>query len=85
MALVKVDLTNGSTTTLTPFSYNVLGYPFVKNDTVYYSMMYKNSDKVFALTLQDKKIYMVLKNVNGVYHPVVNSKGNLLFAANTSS
>jgi hypothetical protein len=85
MALVKVDLTNGAAETLTPFSYNVLGYPFVKNDTVYYSMMYKNSDKVFALTLKDKKIYMVVENINGVYHPVVNSKGDLLFAANTAS
>ena len=82
MALVKVDLLNGSTETLTPFSFNVLGYPFVKNDTLYYSMMYKNSDKVFALTMKDKKIYMVLKNITSVYHPVVNSKGILLFTGN---
>jgi hypothetical protein len=82
MALLKVDLSNGITEQLTPFSYNVLGYPVVKNDTVYYSMMYKNRDRIFALSLNDKKIFMVVNSLNGVYHPAVNSKGGLLFSEN---
>ena len=84
MALVKVDLMNGNVETLTPFSYNVLGYPFVKGDTVYYSMMNKSADKIFAFTLHDKKIYQLTNNLNGIYHPVVNSKGDLLFSSNTA-
>lgn len=86
MALIKVDLTTGETTTITPFSFNVLGYPFVKGDTVYYSMMDANtpSDKIFAVTLKDKKIYRLTNNVNGIYQPAVDTKGALLFSAFTA-
>ena len=86
MALVKVNLSNGETETVTPFSFNVVGFPFVKNDTVYYSAMDNNtpSDKIFAVTFQDKKIFRLTNNVNGVYQPAINSKGNLLFSAFTA-
>ncbi len=86
MALVKVDLTTGKTTTLTPFSFNVVGYPLVKGDTVYYSMSDANtpSDKIFAVTLKDRKIYRLTNNVNGIYQPAVDSKGRLLFSAFTA-
>jgi hypothetical protein len=92
MALVKVDLANGSTENLTPFSHNVMGYPFVKADTVYFSYMhdneerlvYNNADKVFAVTLSDKRIFRVTDNINGVYHPVVSTNGEMLVSAFTA-
>lgn len=86
MALVQVDLITGETTTLTPFSFNVLGYPLVKGDTVYYSSMDANtpSDKIFAVTLKDKKIYRLTNNVNGIYQPAVDFKGRLFFSAFTA-
>ncbi len=86
MALVKVDLANGETETITPFSFNVVGYPFVKGDTVYYSGMDNSSpsDKIFAVTLTDKKIYRLTNNVNGIYQPAVDTKGALLFTAFTA-
>lgn len=85
MALIKVDLTNGATENLTPFSFNVMGYPFIKGDTVYFSFMHENADKVFAVTLADRKIYQVTDNNNGVYHPVVNTRGALLLSAFNAS
>ena len=86
MALVKVDLQSGETETITPFTFNVIGYPFVKGDTVYYSAMDNNtpSDKIFAVSLKDKKIYRLTNNVNGVYQPSVDKKGNLLLSAFTA-
>ena len=84
MCLVKVDLENGETERITPFSFNVLGYPLVKGDTIYFSAMNKNSDKIFAVTMSDKKIYRVTDNINGVYHPAVNGKGRILFSAFTA-
>lgn len=84
MALVTINLATGKTNNLTPFSFNVLGYPFVKGDTVYFSAMHRNSDKVFAVTLSDKKIFQLTNNVNGVYQPVVNSKGEILLSAFTA-
>lgn len=84
MALVTVDLVNGVTETITPFSYNVVGYPFVAGDTVYYNAMQYNADKVFAVSLRNKKIYQVTNQSNGVYYPAVNEKGQLVVSAFTA-
>ncbi len=81
MALVKVDLTSGAVENLTPFSFNVIGYPVVKGDTVYFNASDENADKIFAVTLADKKIFRVTNNINGVYFPSVNGKNELLFSA----
>lgn len=84
MALVKVNLTNGITDNLTPFTYNVIGYPAVKEDTIYFTAMNGNADKIFAVTLQSKKIFGVTNNNNGVYYPAVNNKGKLMVSAFTA-
>lgn len=86
MALIKVTLDNGETELVTPFSFNVLGFPVVRNDTVYYSGMDNStpSDKIFAVTLKDNKIYKLTSNADGVYQPAVNSKGDLLVSAFTA-
>ncbi|HSN61624.1 MAG TPA: hypothetical protein VLR49_11865, partial [Ferruginibacter sp.] len=95
MALLQINLNNGVSETLTPFTYNVLGYPSVKNDTVYYSMMdnpgnekagFNNtlSDKIFALDLKSKRNFQITNNANGMYQPIVNNKGELLAGAFTA-
>jgi hypothetical protein len=84
MALVKIDLTNGETENITPFTYNLLGYPTVKGDTVLFSRMDKNADKLFAVTVSDKKIFRLTNNENAFYQPVINEKGDLFYSAYTA-
>lgn len=84
MRLLKVDLSTGVTDNLTPASFNVIGYPFVKGDTVYFTAMHNNADKTFAVDLVTKKIYQVTDNVNGVYYPAVNQKEEMLVSAVTA-
>ncbi len=84
MALIKVNLTNGETENITPFSFNVLGYPFVKGDTIYFSMMNNNADKIFAVTLSGNKIFRLTNNLNGIYSPSVNSNSEILFTSFTA-
>lgn len=81
MVLITINLTTGATYNLTPFSFNVIGYPFVKGDTVYFTAMQNNADKVFAVTLSNKKIYRLTNNINGIYHPSVNARGEVLVSA----
>ncbi len=84
MALVTIDLASGSIENLTTFSYAVLGYPCVKEGFVYFSMADgKIADRVFAVSLSDKKLFRVTQNINGVYQPAVNSKGELVFSGVT--
>jgi hypothetical protein len=84
MALVKINLTNGETDVITPFTFNVMGYPFFKNDKVYFSFMNGNADKVFCVDINTKKITRVLNNTNGVYSPVINNKNEMLVSAFTA-
>ncbi len=85
MALVKVKLANGESENITPFSFNLLGYPFIKGDTIFFSMMNNNADKIFAVTLYNNKMYRITNNTIGVYHPSVNAKGEIIFSAFTAS
>ncbi len=81
MTLVTVDLTTGESDNLTPFSYNVIGYPFVKDGIVYFSAMRGNADKICAVRLADKNLYQLTNNDLGVYHPTVNGRGELVVSA----
>lgn len=84
MGLVSVDLVTGLTENLTAFSFNLIGYPFAKGDTVYFSAMHDQSDKIFAVSLRFKNLYRLTSNLNGIYYPAVNSKNELLFSAFTA-
>lgn len=84
MALVITDLVSGKSENLTPFSYQVLGYPAVKGDTVYYTAMDGDADRVFAVSVSAKKIFRVSQHINGVYYPAVNGRGEVLVSAFTA-
>ncbi len=92
MALLKIELATGTAEELMPFAYNILGYPNVKNGMVYFSMTddyaadknLKPADRIFAVSLTDKKLYRISDNINGVYYPAVNAKNELLFSAFTA-
>ncbi len=84
MCLVKVDLVSGITQRITPLSYNVIGYPLIKGDTVFFSAMHEHSDKVFAVKTADPTIFRVTNNQNGVYHPAVNNRGEMIYSAFTA-
>jgi hypothetical protein len=84
IGLVKVDLTTGTTKYIMAPSFNVSGYPYVKGDTVYFTMMTNNADKIFAITLSDEKMFQITNNLNGVYHPSVNAKGKIILSSFTA-
>jgi hypothetical protein len=67
MTLAMVDLQLGSTIRLTPPSFNVLGYPCVNNGVIYFTASYGGNDDVFALQLNDKKIFKISNGPLGNY------------------
>lgn len=75
MSLALINLQNGNSNFLTPFSYNVIGFPFIKNDTVYFSGSFGKNDELFAYTFPDKKLWIITydqKGGTGKYQPAVN-------------
>ncbi|MBS1920647.1 MAG: hypothetical protein JST17_10380 [Bacteroidetes bacterium] len=67
MSLATVNIQTGRTIRLTPPSYNVLGYPFVQGDTIFFTASYFGNDDLFALRLSDKKIFRISNGPFGNY------------------
>lgn len=84
MALVKVSLNENSSQIITHFTYNVLGYPCVQSDTVYFNMMIGNSDKIMSVQLSTKQINIVKRNDIGLYFPSISKNGDLYFSVFTA-
>jgi Tol biopolymer transport system component len=51
MTLALVDLTNGKSNVLIPASFNVTGYPSIRNNVVYFTASYGGYDNVFCGTI----------------------------------
>jgi hypothetical protein len=68
MALAKADIVTGSVERMTPLSYNVVGFPQVKNDTVYFTASYSGNDDLYAMPLSNKKIFKLSSAPLGKYY-----------------
>ncbi|HKO79297.1 MAG TPA: hypothetical protein VJU78_02840, partial [Chitinophagaceae bacterium] len=67
MVLVLIDLKAGNTIRLTPPSFNIIGFPSVNNNIVYFIATYGGSDNVYALKPGEQKIYQVTNGTLGNY------------------
>lgn len=78
MSMALIDGSNGNTDYLVPFSFNVIGFPFIRNDTVYFTTSHLGNDRLFAFTIRDRKLYRLpysdTENLSGDYQPVVSAK-----------
>lgn len=77
MSLALTDAAAGTTRYLLPFSRNVIAFPFVQHDTVYFSASYAKTDRLFAYDLQQKKLFQLqhplLESITGKYAPSAGS------------
>ena len=66
-ALATADIKTGVTMRLTPLTFTTIGYPSVKNGIVYFTATWQGNDDVFALRLDNKKIFRVSGGATGRY------------------
>ncbi|CAN5126279.1 hypothetical protein BH09BAC2_BH09BAC2_18720 [soil metagenome] len=75
MSLALINFESGSTAYLTDFGFNVIGFPNVQNDTIYFSSSFKTEDQLFAYSLPQKKLFLLniqqQKTGTGFYQPSV--------------
>jgi hypothetical protein len=83
MALAMAEIATGNTTRLTPPSFNVVGYPCVNNGVIYFTASYGGNDDVFALRMNDKKIFKISNGPLGNYF-VNAGNGKLTWSAFTA-
>lgn len=75
MSLQQIDLNNNRPKYLIPFTFQVIGFPYIRKDTLYFSSSFQKNDELFAYTFQDEKLWRIQTNVAsgfGKYHPSVN-------------
>ena len=86
MSLAIINIESGQTNYLVPFSYNVIGFPSIVNDTLYFSYSYHKNDELFAYTFLDKKLWEInyeqQKGI-GKYQPSVN-RDKIIWSAFTA-
>src|SRR6185503_8606611 len=75
MSLARIDIKTGIAAYLLPFTYQPIVFPVIKNDTVYFSAASGINDRLFAISLKDRKLYE-LNSYNedgtiGSYQPAV--------------
>ena len=86
MSLQEIDLINHETKFLLPFTYNVIGFPYMFHDTLYFSYAYKKNDEIFAYTFSDQRLWRIeIPGQEGIgkYHPTVND-GNICWSSFTA-
>jgi len=67
MALARAEIATGNTIRLTPPSFNVVGYPCVNDGVIYFTATYDGNDDVFALRMNDQKIFKISNGPLGNY------------------
>jgi hypothetical protein len=77
MSLDLIDIKTGTYKYLLPFSHQPIAFPFIKNDTVYFSATAGINDRLFALNLNSHQLYE-LNNYNqngsvGNYQPAISN------------
>ncbi len=85
MALALINTNDGTVDYLTKNSYRVLGNPFVQQDTVYFTSADNGYDRLFAITLKDRKLFRLAITAKGigVYQPAV-TDGKIIFTSFTA-
>lgn len=86
MSLALIDPQSGVTNYLLPFLYNVIGFPVVQKDTIYFTASSGKNDQLFALSLKDKTLLQLNVEMNtiGKYQPAINNT-TVLFSEFTAS
>lgn len=84
MGIVSVNLNTKNITPLTPWSYEVNGYLFIKGDTLYYTSAKGGYDNIFALNLITSATYQLTEESLGAYQPGINEDGKLLWSSFTA-
>lgn len=83
MQLLLINLSSGKVVPLTPASFAVLGYPCADHGFIYFTASYNGNDDVYAVRLNDRKVFRLTSDVLGNYY--VNAwNGKLLFSRFTA-
>jgi len=69
---------------LVPRTYATIGFPYVISDTVYFTASLAGNDNIYAVQLNNKKIFQLTNSQTGLYFPA-RINDSLIYSAFTSN
>ncbi len=69
-----LNLLSGENERLITPSFTVIGYPSVRNDTIYFTAAYEGNDDLYAYGIKEKKVYKLSSAQTGSYYPAASKK-----------
>lgn len=86
MSLSLINISDGRADHLLPFSYNVIGFPALLRDTVYFTASSEDTDRLFALDLKTRQLFRLIYPEGGIgSYQLAVSQGKLAFTTFTAS
>ena len=83
MTLATIDLATSTIRRLLPESFNVIGYPSVDKDMIYFTASFGGNDDIFRLRLGEREVYRVTEGPLGNYY-VNAASGKITWSAFTA-
>jgi len=85
MALALINSNDGAVDYLTEPVFRVMGNPVVQHDTIYFTAADNGYDRLFAVTLSDRKLYQLAMPAKGIgsYQPAV-TDNKIMFTSFTA-
>lgn len=77
MAMVRINFASKTMQNITPRTMKVVGNPSIKNESVYFTSSYSGNDDLFAVNLDDKKLFHITDAALGKYN--VNTSDTVLY------
>lgn len=85
MSLMEFDIESGSTDFFLPLGEQIISYPFVKGDTLFFSSTYGMNDELFALVIPDRKLFRIETPLTSLGKYQVNiSKDSVVWSTRTA-
>ncbi len=80
MSLLKIDLTTGSMKALLPYSYQAIAFPFVSNDSVFFTASRKGLDRLMMWKDDAATLNTLAQKYTGVYQAVPTGGNEFVFS-----
>ncbi|ANE53108.1 hypothetical protein [Flavisolibacter tropicus] len=84
MSLEVLELSTQKMEALIPRTLATIGYPFVNNNSIYFTSSLAGTDNIYVVRLEDKKIFQLTNSQTGLYFPAV-ANDSLFYSAFTSN
>ncbi|HEY6976694.1 MAG TPA: hypothetical protein VH396_10425 [Chitinophagaceae bacterium] len=85
MGINKINIIDGTATSILPLKNRILGFPVVKQDTLLYSCSNNGRDEIWSYIESQNKNYRMASYVTGLYQACFTRDGKLVASVFTSS